>query len=567
MTTTLASGTDLFARHREKLDKAREAIRSRAYYSAFPESPSGKIYGETAAAEGKAAFDARLGKPFALDQPSTGETVATERSPYGIALDVRYPVADVDAVLSAAGDALETWGAASAEVRTGIALEALARLNAHGFEMGHAVMHTTGQAFVMAFQAGGPHALDRALEAVAYAYDEMSRVPASVVWEKPAKPEPLRIEKTFRIVPRGIDVTIGCSTFPTWNAYPGMFASLVTGNAVVVKPHPQAILPLAITVEIIQGVLREAGFDPHVVQLAVDTPDRPLAKIFAERPEVALIDYTGSTEFGTWLERNASALVYTEKAGVNSVVIDSTADLKGMARNLGMSLSLYSGQMCTTPQNLFIPRDGITAGGEKVAFDDVVAAIVKGIDGLLGDPERAAFVLGAIATDGTLTRIAEENAKPGVVRKSAKLDHPEFPGARVHSPLVAVVDAADTERYDREAFGPIVFIVRTADTDESLRLATDAARRNGAITAIVYSTSDDVLAKAQRWARDGKVSLAVNLTGTLLVNQSAAFSDYHVTGGNPAGNASLTDAAFVANRFRIIETRTPMASEKPSAGA
>jgi len=192
---------------------------------------------------------------------------------------------------------------------------------------------------------------------------------------------------------------------------------------------------------------------------------------------------------------------------------------------------------------------------------------VKGVDGLLGDPERAAGVLGAIATDGTLRRIEEENAKPGVVRKSAPVANAEFPNARVHSPLIAVVDAADRERYDREAFGPIAFVVRTADTDESLRLATGEAQRRGAITAIVHTTSDEVLAKAQRWARDGKVNLAVNLTGTLLVNQSAAFSDYHVTGGNPAGNASLTDAAFVANRFRIIETRTPVASESAAAGA
>jgi phenylacetic acid degradation protein paaN len=559
MTTTLAAGADLFERHREKLDKAREAIRTRAYYSAFPESPSGKIYGEAAAADGKAAFDARLGTPFALEQPSSGEAAGSERSPYGIALGVRYLAPDVDTLLAAARAAGEAWGAASVETRTGVALEALARLNARSFEIGHAVMHTTGQAFVMAFQAGGPHAQDRALEAVAYAYDEMSRVPASVVWEKPAKPEPLRVKKTYTIVPRGVDLTIGCSTFPTWNAYPGIFASLVTGNAVIVKPHPQAVLPLAITVEIVQGVLREAGFDPKVVQLAVDTAEKPLAKVLAQRPEIALIDYTGSTEFGDWLEANSRALVYTEKAGVNSVVIDSTGDLKGMIRNLAMSLSLYSGQMCTTPQNLFVPKDGIAAGDERLTFDEVVAALVKGIDGLLGDPERAAGVLGAIATDGTLRRIDEENAKPGVVRASAPLTNPEFPDARVRSPLVAVVDAADRERYDREAFGPIAFVVRTADTDESLRLATSQAQRRGAITAIVYSTSDDVLAKAERWARDGKVNLAVNLTGPLLVNQSAAFSDYHVTGGNPAGNASLTDAAFVANRFRIVETRTPVA--------
>ena len=42
------------------------------------------------------------------------------------------------------------------------------RLNAMSFEMANAVMHTTGQAFPMAFQAGGPHAQDRGLEAVAY---------------------------------------------------------------------------------------------------------------------------------------------------------------------------------------------------------------------------------------------------------------------------------------------------------------------------------------------------------------------------------------------------------------
>ena len=559
MTTTLAPGADLLERHREKLERAREAIHTRAYYSAYPESPSGKIYGETAAADGKAAFDARLGKPFALDQPSSGETAGTERSPYGIALDVRYPAAGVEAMLAAARAAGDAWGSASVDVRTGVALEALARLNARSFEIGHAVMHTTGQAFVMAFQAGGPHAQDRALEAVAYAYDEMSRIPAGVVWEKPAKPEPLRVKKTYTIVPRGINLTIGCSTFPTWNAYPGIFASLVTGNTVIVKPHPQAVLPLAITVEIVQGVLREAGFDPAVIQLAVDTPQKPLAKELAQLPEIALLDYTGSTEFGDWLEQNSKALVYTEKAGVNSVVIDSTGDLKGMMRNLSMSLALYSGQMCTTPQNLFVPKDGITAGGERLSFDEVVAALVKGIDGLLGDPERAAGVLGAIATDGTLQRIDEENAKPGVVRKSEALANPEFPGARVRSPLLAVVDAADRDRYDREAFGPIAFVVRTANTDESFRLATGAAQRRGAITAIVYSTSDDVLAKAERWAREGKVNLAVNLTGSLLVNQSAAFSDYHVTGGNPAGNASLTDTAFVANRFRVVETRTPVA--------
>jgi hypothetical protein len=62
--------------------------------------------------------------------------------------------------------------------------------------MANAVMHTTGQAFPMAFQAGGPHAQDRGLEAVAYAVEEISRVPGAARWSKPAGRETLVMDKT-----------------------------------------------------------------------------------------------------------------------------------------------------------------------------------------------------------------------------------------------------------------------------------------------------------------------------------------------------------------------------------
>src|SRR5690242_4935243 len=202
----------------------------------------------------------------------------------------------------------------------------------------------------MAFQAGGAHALDRALEAIAYGYAEMTRTPAEAPWEKPAgKGEPLRMVKSWHVVPRGIALVVGCNTFPTWNSYPGLFASLVTGNPVVVKPHPRAVLPLAVTVRYAREVLAEAGFDPNLVTLAAERPDERLASVLALRPEVKIIDFTGSTEYGDWLEANArQAVVYTEKAGVNTIVVDSTGDFAGMCGNIAFSLTLYSGQMCTT---------------------------------------------------------------------------------------------------------------------------------------------------------------------------------------------------------------------------
>ena len=257
-----------FERHRATLERALQAIAERGYWSPYPESASPKVYGEGAAEAGKADFDALLGKPFPLQQPATVGTVGDEKSPYGIALGITYPKADIDPLLAAWRRRRSPGAAAGPEAWVGVCLEILQRINQQSFLFANAVMHTTGQAFMMAFQAGGPHAQDRGLEAVAYAWDQMRRIPAKAHWEKPqGKNEPLRMEKHFRIVPRGVGLVIGCCTFPTWNGFPGFFADLATGNAVVVKPHPAAILPLALTVKIAREVLAEAGFDPNVVTL------------------------------------------------------------------------------------------------------------------------------------------------------------------------------------------------------------------------------------------------------------------------------------------------------------
>jgi hypothetical protein len=60
------------------------------------------------------------------------------------------------------------------------------------------------------------------------------------------------------------------------------------------------------------------------------------------------------------------------------------------------------------------------------------------------------------------------------------------------------------------------------------------------------------------------VALSLNLTSSVYVNQSAGFSEYHGTGANPAANASYTDSAFVANRFRVVQQKWPRLFEQYS---
>ncbi|MDN7184330.1 phenylacetic acid degradation protein PaaN [Caballeronia sp. SEWSISQ10-4 2] len=553
----------LFTKHEATLNQALAAIATRGYWSPFPEMPSPKVYGETASSDGEAAFKAHLNRTFDLDQPTTGETVGNERSPFGLALGIRYPKADVDALLAASAAAQSQWRAAGPDAWAGVSLEILTRLNKASFEIGYSVMHTTGQAFMMAFQAGGPHAQDRALEAVAYAWDQIRHIPADAYWEKPqGKNSPLAMHKRYTVVPRGTGLVLGCCTFPTWNGYPGMFADLATGNTVIVKPHPGAILPLAITVRIARDVLREAGFDPNVVTLlATEANDGPLVQDLALRPEIKLIDFTGSTQNGTWLERNAhQAQVYTEKAGVNQIVIDSVDSLKAVASNIAFSLALYSGQMCTAPQNIYVPRDGIRTSDGQMSFDDVAKTLAAAVEKIIGDPARAVELTGAIQNDGVMARIADARQLGEVLADSQSLAHPAFPDAHVRSPLMLKLDVrTDAAKFTQEWFGPISFVIATDSTAQSLDLAGSIAAEHGALTFSVYSTDDAVVDAAYDAAIRGGVALSINLTGGVFVNQTAAYSDFHGTGANPAANSALSDAAYVANRFRVVQSRVHVA--------
>ncbi|MEH6470285.1 MAG: aldehyde dehydrogenase family protein [Halopseudomonas sp.] len=222
-----------FDKHFAILEQACNAVETRGSWSPYPEVPSGKIYGETANDDGKTAFEARVGQHFSLAGPASEGMRGSEVSPYTGELTIAYDGYPVQSMIDAAKAALPAWRDAGPQRRTGVCLEILQRLNQRSFEMAYAVMHTTGQDFAMAFQAGGPHAQDRGLEAVACAWQAMSRIPESSRWHKPqGKRAPLVMDKRYHIVPRGVALVVACSTFPTWNTYPGLFASLVAGNPV-----------------------------------------------------------------------------------------------------------------------------------------------------------------------------------------------------------------------------------------------------------------------------------------------------------------------------------------------
>lgn len=552
---------DFFQKHKESLDKAISALHERTYYTPYPENPSPNIYGENADQQGKERFETMLNERFEeLRQSAPEGWGGVEESPYlRQPLNIEYPMFTVSTLISRGSQAFHHWRKVNVNTRAGLLIESLEKIKDRFFEIAYATMHTTGQGYMMAFQASGPHAADRALEAIAAGYEEIHRFPQKRQWEKPMGKHTLKLSKEWRPVPLGISLAIGCSTFPTWNTVPGIYASLVTGNSVIVKPHPGAVLPIAIIVAEIQKVLSDNGYDPNICQLAVDTFDDLIAKELAEQPEIKIIDYTGGTEFGDCLEALRNKRIFTEKAGVNSIILDSTDDIDAVVHNLAFSICLYSSQMCTAPQNFFIPAEGINTPTGPISVASFAEKLTHSITGLIENPKAGPFILGAIQNETTCKRIQKVDLKIGKVWLNAgEIKHPLFENARMLTPVVVEVGALQREVYNKEIFGPLVFIIKTDSTRHSLALAKEIAQSHGAISCGAYVTDDVLKEQIADEMSLAATPVSFNLTGGIYVNQNAGFSDFHVTGGNPAGNASFTNPEYVIRRFTWVGFREPV---------
>lgn len=547
-----------YERHRELLRSVVRAIASGESRRPFTEAT-----GQDAADAGMRStrtagkvFRSLLGRPFDLGQPGQLGRVRTESSPYGLALAIDYPRCDPSELVAAAGRAAAGWRAAGPHQRAGLAVEILRRLNTRSHELALSVHHTTGQPLQGALRAAGPRAQDRALEAVALALAESERVPAALHW-KSAERGGQPLQGTCALVPRGVALLVGCPDFPLWNGYPGLFASLVTGNPVVVAPHPRSVLPLAITVRVARQVLAEAGHSPDLVTLAVAEPERQVHRRLATDPAVRIVDYTGYARFADWLEQHArQAAVFANRTGLNTVVVDSTDDYRGLVRGLALASCRCNGTVRTTPQNILVPERGFSTDEGHKTLRDLGADLGDAVDRLLGHPARAARVLGAITTDEVRGALTDAARHGPVLHASGSVTHPDHPRADLRSPLLVRLRASDERVYTREWPGLVSFLVGTDSTSHSLALLRRTVARHSALCASVHSTDPLVLAAAKTAALDAGVHLVENLDD-LPADPSSALAELPGCGVH-----------FVTGRFRVVRSRrhAPAAAPVPAPG-
>ena len=117
-------------------------------------------------------------------------------------------------------------------------------------------------------------------------------------------------------------------------------------------------------------------------------------------------------KFGQWVEQNAHpAVAFTETAGCNTVVLESADDLDAALRNLATTMCLFSAQMCTSPQNIYIPQSGVQTLAGTVPFDEVAQRLANAVEALTSDPKKAAMILATIQSSQTLALLKDMTAQ------------------------------------------------------------------------------------------------------------------------------------------------------------
>ena len=288
-------------------------------------------------------------------------------------------------------------------------------------------------------------------------------------------------------------------------------------------------------------MLAEAGSTPNLVTLAAEEPGDGIAATLATHPDVRIVDFTGSSEFGDWLEANArQAVVYTEKAGLNTVVVDSTDDYRACCATWP-SRCRSTAARCAPPRRTSWSRATASRPTQGTAAPTSSAPTWPPRSTSCSATRRAPPAPSArSSTTACCARLDRGRPRRPYVSTRPRAGAPTSstrtrPSAR---PLVVRLDAGRREDvHPGVVRAGLVRHRHRLHRAQPAALHRDGARARRADRRRSTRPSPEVLAAAREAALDAGVHLSENLTGGVFVNQTAAFSDLHGTAANPAATA------------------------------
>lgn len=252
--------------------------------------------------------------------------------------------------------------------------------------------------------------------------------------------------------------------FPLLMACWKIGAALAMGCTVVLKPAEQTPLSALYLAKLIQ----EARFPAGVVNV-VPGFGETAGQALVEHPDVNKIAFTGSTEVGKLIMRNAAATlkrVTLELGGKSPNIILPDADMSRAIPGAFLGIMFNQGQVCCAGSRLFV---------QKKAYDNVVADLVSLAQNIRQGPGLdQGTEMGPLVSDeqekrvlGYIEKGVEEGAEV-LVGGGKATDRGYFV-----QPTIFANVRDDMTIAREEIFGPVVAAMPFEDLDEVIARAND----------------------------------------------------------------------------------------------
>jgi acyl-CoA reductase-like NAD-dependent aldehyde dehydrogenase len=257
----------------------------------------------------------------------------------------------------------------------------------------------------------------------------------------------------FSRVPAGVVVAITPFNFPLNLVAHKLAPALVAGNAVVLKPTPEAPL----TAYKFAKLFIESEYAiPDALSVVYGDAEVGNALITSDIPRV--ISFTGSVPVGAIITKNAGIKKISLELGGNAATfIDTSADLDLAAERCTLGAFVNSGQVCISLQRIYVHKDIYDTFAQKMA--EATKKLVVGSPyaddtfmGPLIDDEAAVRAMGWVES------AIEEGAVPLL---------PPHREGRMFYPCVMANVTDDMAIVCEEVFAPIVSLVKVDSFDDA----------------------------------------------------------------------------------------------------
>ncbi len=399
--------------------------------------------------------------------PATGEISA--RVPYGNA-------EDVDAAVSAARNAFDSWSQTSAAERAGY----LRKLAAEGEERNADLTQTIIDELGMPIQNAATFQVDplaiicKSFADKAKHMEEQKEVGNSVIVKEPI----------------GVCSMINPWNYPIWQMIGKVAPAIAAGCTMVVKAASQTPSHLFIFAEMCDAI----GLPPGVFNM-VHGSGREIGGALSSHPDIDLVTFTGSTSAGIQVSNMAAPdvkRVCLELGGKSPFIITEEADLDAAIEFGVTHVMVNTGQTCDALTRMIV---------HESRYDEAVELAKSKAEALVvGDPTDPNVFVGPMSSaeqKQTVLDYIDQAISDGARLVTGGTDMPEgLTTGNYVSPTIFADVTNDMNIAQEEVFGPVLVMIKYSAIDQAIEIANDTPY--GLASAVWAGDTDKATSIARR---------------------------------------------------------------------